>query len=157
MWLRVEPKDFAMVSVYLLFNKEHPDPEDGKVKTYLQEHHLEPKRQEDTEVEGVDCHMMYFGGCYIRNHMPNLKALNQQGAEETVLTREIERVVSEEPSEAVGEATSAVSGDRVSEVKSALLERFHTESSFGPDDEGYVELKVSDEELQEAFLELARP
>ena len=44
MWIEVEPADFFMFRVSLLFSETAPDPEDEWVRQYLREHHLEPRR-----------------------------------------------------------------------------------------------------------------
>ena len=44
MIIKVEPKDWNMYSVDLLFNQEAPDSEDGAIEDYLAEHGLVPRR-----------------------------------------------------------------------------------------------------------------
>jgi hypothetical protein len=41
MIIRIEPKDFFMSTILLLFDQGHPDPEDEEVKRYLAERALE--------------------------------------------------------------------------------------------------------------------
>ena len=65
MRIRVEPKEFFMYSVFLSFNVENPDSEDEAVRSYLDEHDLEPKMRGTDTLEGQDFEVQYFGGCYL--------------------------------------------------------------------------------------------
>ena len=63
MIIRVEPKDFFMSTILLLFDRGHPDPEDEEVKRYLAERALEPKRTFDAASQEQDGVVWQFGGC----------------------------------------------------------------------------------------------
>jgi len=63
MFIKVEPKDWMMYSVYLYFSDERQDAEDDAIKKYLSDHGLEPKKQFSERVDETDFDVMYFGGC----------------------------------------------------------------------------------------------
>ena len=65
MIIRVEPKEFFMHAIYLVFNAEQSDPEDEAVRQYLSQHKLYPKRTQNIKYEGWSCEQMYFGGCHL--------------------------------------------------------------------------------------------
>ena len=154
MFVRVEPKGLSMFSVYFIFNRESPDSADEEIKAYLREHHLEPKREADTEYEGADRHVMYFGSCYIQRHMKEIQELNRKGLERDLLAREIEHVVALKPSGEIRSSAAALSPEPMTEIKAALLERFSVDSSFGIEN-GYLVLQVEEAQIQEEFLKLA--
>ena len=81
MIIHVDPKDETMYSVFLVFNQNDPDPEDDEVTAYLKANQLEPKREYNAEREGTRSHIMYFGGCYIRDHMRAIHDLHRKGVE----------------------------------------------------------------------------
>ena len=66
MFVVVEPAEFFMHRVKLIFDLESPDLEDAEAKEYLEEHELEPRYLFDDELEGRKCQVMQFGGCYLR-------------------------------------------------------------------------------------------
>ncbi len=156
MFVRIEPKDFNMYSVFLVFNKGAPDPEDAEVKTYLAERGLEPKRQWDEVWQGADCRMMYFGGCYIQDHMKTLGEMHRRGAHQSLLRREIDRALDGRPSRAVTAALAALPQPKLDEVKAGLVQRLNVESSFQTDGEGYLVVTLPKASIRREFVALAK-
>lgn len=155
MLIRVEPKDVAMFAVYFLFNKQQPDPEDEPVKRYLESHGLSAKRRLPMDYHGTQCDAMYFGSCYIGPHMNAIREIQRKRAEQALMTLAIHHLVAEESNEAVRQAVSALSEDRLAGVKAQLMSRFNVEASFSQDQEGNLVVAVPEAELQAEFLKLA--
>ena len=91
MFVVVEPAEFFMHRVKLIFDLESPDLEDAEAKEYLEEHELEPRYLFDDELEGRKCQVMQFGGCYLGgNHLDRLAEIQRKAVEVEVLTAEIQ-------------------------------------------------------------------
>src|SRR6266511_2737065 len=85
MWMEFTPKDWFMVRVGLIFRDGDPDPEDPWVRGYLQEHQLEPRYRAKEERHGIPCEVLYFGQCYLGQHLHSLERLYQRGLERSLL------------------------------------------------------------------------
>ncbi len=155
MFIRVEPKDFLMFSVFFTFNKERPDLEDDQVKAYLTDHGLAPKWERDEELEGTAWRVMYFGGCYIQNHMNDIGAIHRRGVERSLLLQAIDRALRRRPSAAVQRALDSLPPETIEAVTSSLAELFHVESSFDEDKQGYVVVRIKTGQVRREFLKLA--
>jgi hypothetical protein len=156
MFVRIEPKDFNMYSVFFVFNKQQADPADSEVRAYLQEHALEPKRQWDEVWHGADCNIMYFGGCYIERHMKPIGEMHRRGAQLSLLRRAVDGALNGgRPSKALTAALAALPKDRLDEVKASLVERLNVDTSFGTDKKGYLAVTVPKATLRREFLILA--
>ncbi len=157
MFVRIEPKDFNMYSVFFFFNKQQADPEDAGVRAYLQQQALEPKRRWDEVWHGVDCNVMYFGGCYIERHMKPIGEMHRRGAQLSLLRRAVDGALNGgRPSKALTQALAALPKDRLDEVKASLVERLNADSSFGADKNGYLVVTVPKATLRREFVELAK-
>ena len=84
MYIKTEPKGWNMFAVFMYFKEDGPDEEDVEIKGYLQEHKLMPKQRTKTTVEDDECEVWYFGGCYLRNHLQEIMAIQRR-----VVTREM--------------------------------------------------------------------
>ena len=91
--VKVEPKDWNMFSVAMLFNKEHPDSEDQAVDNYLADHGLVPKRKSETRLKGIDWRVMSFGGCYLGRHLNYITEIQRQAVEREALAAEVAEVL----------------------------------------------------------------
>jgi hypothetical protein len=146
-FIKVEPKEFFMYSVTLVYDLESPNTEDQEVKDYLAEHELEPKYQGTGEYEGRQSEVMYFGGCYLGRHLQRIGEIQRRAVEAEIIEAEIEHHL------------AAASNNRVTipdgcrkETVAKLVQEFHNESSFQTNEDG--ELYVSLEE--DAVVEAAR-
>jgi hypothetical protein len=105
MIIRVEPKDFFMSTILLLFDRAHPDPEDEEVKRYLAERDLEPKRTFDDASQEQYGIVWQFGGCYLGRHLDAIADIQKPYLEAEMLADEIPRLLKAqaevEPKEAV--------------------------------------------------------
>ncbi len=95
MRIKIEPKAFFMYAVFLAFSKEHPHPEDEAIKAYLDAHELIPKVQGTDTFEDQAWDIMYFGGCYLGNHLEVIRDMQRQAVEHQLLTVDIERMLQE--------------------------------------------------------------
>ncbi|MDP7104295.1 MAG: hypothetical protein QGH54_11550 [SAR202 cluster bacterium] len=66
--------------VLLCFDPEDESGDDDKVRTYLAENSLDPKREYTEARESTDYNVLYFGHCYIKDHMESLTEMATEGA-----------------------------------------------------------------------------
>ncbi|HAL47759.1 MAG TPA: hypothetical protein DCP37_08395 [Dehalococcoidia bacterium] len=66
--------------VLLFFDPEDDSGDDDKVRSYLAENSLGPKREYTETRESTDYNVYYFGHCYIKDHMESLTAMASEGA-----------------------------------------------------------------------------
>ncbi len=98
---------------------------------------------------------MYFGGCYIQDHMESIGQIHRRGVERALLRQTIGRALLQRPSASVQQALDALPSDRVEELTASLVEHFHAEASFGEDKQGYQVALLKTGEVRRAFLKLA--
>src|SRR5919106_5760042 len=115
MIIRVEPKDFFMSTILLLFDQARPDPEDEEVKRYLDERHLEPKRTFDTASQEQYGVVWQFGGCYLGRHLDAIADIQKKYLEAEMLADEIPRLLKAEAEEAVQETVDQLPDVRLHE------------------------------------------
>ncbi|PKB64969.1 MAG: hypothetical protein BZY80_01245 [SAR202 cluster bacterium Io17-Chloro-G2] len=122
MFVQVEPAEFFMYRVKLIFDLENPDSEDQEARDYLEEKELEPRYLSNSELDGRQCEIMQFGGCYLGKHLDHLGQIQRRAVEVEVLTEEIRGHLASEgdgPAPSIDEALMA-----------ALVEEFHQDSAF---------------------------
>ena len=154
MIIRVEPKDFFMSTILLLFDRGRPDPEDDEVKRYLAERALEPKHTFDTASQERDGVVWQFGGCYLGRHLDAIADIQKKYLEAEMLADEIPRLLMADAEEAVQETVDQLPDARLQELVDTLVKEFHQESSFGPDAEGTVKVMLAPAVVQRRFREL---
>src|SRR5215475_12810680 len=154
MIIRVEPKDFFMSTILLIFDREQPDPEDEEAKRYLAERSLEPRRTFDTALQERECIVWQFGGCYLGRHLDAIADIQKKYLEAEMLADEIPRLLKADAEEAVQEAVDQLPDTRLQELVDTLVKEFHQESSFGPDAEGTIKVMLAPAVVQRRFSEL---
>jgi hypothetical protein len=154
MIIRVEPKDFFMSTIFLIFIRDQPDSEDEEVKRYLAERALEPKRTIDTVYQERDCLVWQFGGCYLGRHLETITDIQKKYLEEEMLADEIPRLLKEGADVGVQQAAEQLPDARLQELVGTLVKEFHQESSFGPDADGNVRVMLEPDAVQGRFREL---
>ena len=132
MFVQVEPADFFMYTVKLIFDMEKPDSEDQEVKDYLDERELEPRYLSTADLDGRQCQIMQFGGCYLGKHLDRLAQIQRRAVEVELLTAEIRGHLGA-GDEASPQVTNGTAGES---TVAALVEVFHHESSFETGDDG---------------------
>jgi hypothetical protein len=154
MIIRVEPKDFFMSTILLLFDREHPDPEDEEVQRYLSERALEPKRTFDTTAQEHYNFVWQFGGCYLGRHLDAIADIQKRYLEAEMLADEIPRLLTTDAGVEMQEAMHQLPDARRQELVEALVKEFHRESTFGPDAAGNVTVMLEPAVVQRRFREL---
>ena len=150
MFIKVEPADFFMYRVNLIFDTENPDSEDQEVKDYLVQKELEPRYQSTGEYEGRQCEMMLFGGCYLGRHLEHIGQIQRHAVEIEILTAEIERHLSSDTS-----ALFPISEERRQEAVAQLVQEFHQESTFQTNENGEVFVALDEDALVAAAQRLS--
>ena len=147
MFIKVEPTDFFMYRVKLIYNLDKPDSEDQEVRDYLAEYELIPKVQSTGEFEGKQSEMMVFGGCYLGRHLNHIGQLQRHAVEVELLTEEIQRHLN-----STSQADLELKEEERQEAVAELVQTFHQESSFQTNEKGEVEAVLD----KQAVLEAAR-
>ena len=93
MFIKVEPAEFFMYRVIMVFDLESPDSEDGAARDYINEWELEPKYQRVGDFEGRNSEFMQFGGCYLGKHLGKIAEIQRRHVEAELLTAEIDRLL----------------------------------------------------------------
>ena len=122
MYVQVEPAEFFMYRVKLIFDLESPDSEDQEVRDYLEERELEPRYLSTADLDGHQCEIMQFGGCYLGQHLDHLAQIQRRAVEVELLTAEIQGLL-----DAGGQPLQPKANET---LVAALVEEFHQESSF---------------------------
>ena len=133
MYITVEPAGLMMHTVKLVFDPSDPAPEDRPVRDYLAEHELEPRYHWFAEIEGLEgrqCEIMQFGGCYLGRNLQNIGQLQRRAVETELLTAEIERHIAAGSLPALASAAAA----ERRRVIAAMLDEFRREENFSLDD-----------------------
>ena len=149
MYITVEPAGLMMHTVKLVFDPSDPAAEDQKVRDYLGEHELEPRYHWFAEIEGLEgreCEIMQFGGCYLGRNLQNIGMIQRRVVEDELLTAEINRHLAAGNLSDLADAPDSNRADTIA----ALIEEFRVEESFGQDDAGELRATVDVEALQEA-------
>ena len=154
MLIRVEPKEFFMSTVYLIFNRGQAEPEDAEIKEYLAQRELEPKREFDTTYQEQACQVWQFGGCYLGNHLHQIADIQQGYLEAEMLALEIPRLLKQGADAALLQTADALPDARLQELLGLLVREFHRESAFGTDEAGHVKVTLEPGVIQQRFREL---
>ena len=151
MYITVEPAGLMMHTVKLVFDPADPAPEDKQVRDYLTEHELEPRHHWFAEIEGLEgrqCEIMQFGGCYLGRNLQNIGLIQRRVVEEELLTAEIERQISDGKLTAFSDATEL---ERLTAV-ATLIDEFRVEDSFGQGEDGELRATLDADILQGAAV-----
>jgi hypothetical protein len=155
MRIKIEPKEFFMYSVFLAFRQEQPDPEDDAIKTYLDTHELIPKAQGTDQIDGQAFEVLYFGGCYLGNHLQVIEDLQRQAVEQELLRVAIEQVLQETTELGTRKVADQTPEPQLKALITTLVQAFHQDASFGANEEGYLKVTLEPAVIQQKFLELA--
>ena len=146
MFINIEPAEFFMYRVKLIFDLEQPNSEDQPVRDYLAEHELEPKYLHKQELEGSQCEVMQFGGCYLgRHHLDRIGQIQRAAVEVELLTAEIEGHLNASTSE-----EPVLSDDQRQDTIANLVQEFHQDSSFETAENGDLMAVLDGESVRAA-------
>lgn len=149
MFIRVEPADFFMYKVILIFDLERPDSEDQPVRDYLAENELEAKYQSTGELDERQCEFLQFGGCYLGRHLDSIGRIQRSAVEIELLTEEIENHLN------AAAQPLELSAERRSEAVATLAKDFQQEESFQTDENGNLVAVLDGDAVREAARKLA--
>ena len=151
MYITVEPAGLMMHTVKLVFDPAEPASEDQQVRDYLTEHELEPRYHWFAEIEGLEgrqCEIMQFGGCYLGRNLQNIGLIQRRVVEEELLTAEIDRQIADGRLTALSDANES---ERLTAV-AALIDEFRVEESFIQGEDGELRATLDGDALQNAAV-----
>ena len=148
MFIKVEPAEFFMYRVILVFDQESPNAEDQEVRDYMNEWELEPKYQWTGDFEGSNSEIMQFGGCYLGRHLGKISEIQRSHVEREIITAEIGLLLDDE-SDPV-----SVPDDRREETVLQLVQTFHVPEVFQPNDDGLLEAVLDAPAVRQAARDL---
>ena len=143
-----------MHTVLMFFKQEEPHPEDADIRRYLEERHLEPRRQYDTELAGEKFEVWTYGGCYLGRHMNALADIQRAVVEKELLVEAIPELLASGPDAKAVSLAATKSASDMTAIVDALTETLHTPDNFGIDANGELQTTVSAEDVQAQFLTL---
>lgn len=149
MYITVEPAGLMMHTVKLVFDPSDPAAEDQQVRDYLSEHELEPRYHWFAEIEGLEgreCEIMQFGGCYLGRNLQNIGVIQRRVVEEELLTAEVQRHVE---AGGLAELAAAPEPQRQGAI-AAIIDEFRVEESFEQDEAGELRATLELATLQNA-------
>ena len=148
MFIKVEPAEFFMYRVILVFDLENPNAEDQDVRDYMTEWELEPKYQHTGDFEGSNSEIMQFGGCYLGRHLGKISEIQRGHVEREIIVAEIGMLLDDE------EDPVAVPAERREETVRQLAESFYQPDVFQPNDEGLLEAMLDAPTVRQAARDL---
>ena len=148
MFIKVEPAEFFMYRVILVFDLENPNAEDQDVRDYMTEWELDPKYQHTGDFEGSNSEIMQFGGCYLGRHLGKISEIQRGHVEREIIVAEIGMLLDDE------EDPVAVPAERREETVRQLAESFFQPDVFQPNDEGLLEAMLDAPTVRQAARDL---
>ena len=149
MFVKIEPADFFMFRVQLIFDLENADSEDQQVREYLAEHELEPKHRATGQLDERQCEFLMFGGCYLGRHLDEISQIQRRAVEVELLTAAIEGHLDGEDAGFAG-LPDGLRSDTVEK----LVQEFNQETSFQTLDNGELSVALEGEQVREAARKL---
>jgi hypothetical protein len=154
MRIKIAPKTFFMYAVFLAFSTEQPDPEDDAIKAYLDAHELIPKVQGTDQIDGQACEVLYFGGCYLGNHLQVLEDMQRQAVEHDLLRVAIVHVLQKLTESGTRRMAEKTPEPALQALIAHLVQEFHQDASFAADEAGYLQVSLDPAVIQQRFVEL---
>ena len=148
MFIKVEPAEFFMYRVILVFDLENPNSEDQEARDYMTEWELEPKHQWTGDFEGSNSEIMQFGGCYLGRHLGKISEIQRSHVEREIITAEIGLLLDE-----ASDPVAVPEGQREETVRQ-LAAAFHQPEVFQPNSEGLLEAVLDAPAVRQAAREL---
>ena len=148
MFIKVEPAEFFMYRVILIFDLEGPDSEDQEVRDYMTEWELDPKYQRTGDFEGRNSELMQFGGCYLGRHLGKMAEIQRGHVEQELITAEISRLLDD-----AGDPV-AIPAARREEALRQLTQTFHKPEVFQSGEDGMLEAVLDAPSVRQAAREL---
>jgi len=150
MFMQIEPAELFMYRVKLIFDLERPNSEDQQVRDYLAEHGLEPKYRWNAEVEGSQCELMQFGGCYLGKYLDRIAQIQRHAVEVELLTAAIELHLNAPTPGAYFNTPLPISEAQRQSTIPLLVQEFHQDSSFKTAENGELVAALDGDAVREA-------
>ncbi len=148
MFIKVEPAEFFMYRVILVFDLESPNSEDQGVRDYMNEWELEPKYQRIGDFEGSNSEIMQFGGCYLGRHLGKISEIQRSHVEREIIAAEIALLLDESDEPVVIPKAGR------EEILQQLAQTFHQPEAFQPNEEGLLEAVLDASAVRQTAREL---
>ena len=148
MFIKVEPAEFFMYRVIIVFDLEAPNSEDQEVRDYMTECELEPKYQRVGDFEGSNSEIMQFGGCYLGRHLGKISEIQRSHVEREIILAEIGQILDDDGDPVL------VPDERREETVRQLAETFYQPEVFQPNAEGLLEAVLDPSAVREAARDL---
>ena len=149
MFIKVEPAEFFMYRVIMIFDLDNPNSEDQEARDYMTEQELEPKYQRVGDFEGSNSEFMQFGGCYLGKHLNSIGQIQRRIVELELLTGEVEIQMES----LIADGVPASDSQRQATIE-ALVKKFNQESAFEANDQGELTAILDGESVREAARKL---
>ena len=149
MFINVEPAEFFMYRVKLIFDLEQPDSEDQQVRDYMTEHELEPRYLYNQELDERQREVMQFGGCYLGRHLDRIGQIQRNAVEVELLTAEIEGHLNASTSEELL-LPPLLSKEQRQDTIAKLVQEFHQDSAFETAENGDLRAVLDGESVRAA-------
>jgi hypothetical protein len=153
MWIEVEPADFFMFRVSLLFSRQEPDVEDPWVREYLKQYDLEPRRQLEIERDGHPIEVLQYGQCYLGNHAYKIRDLHKRGVEIAALRHTLPEMLADLRADPASGQDLGTEGPDEPTIE-ALADRVHPEAQFAQDKDGRLIVGVDPDVLRAAYRDV---
>jgi hypothetical protein len=154
MIIKIEPRDWNMATVLLLFDAEEPDTEDERIRTYLSERELVPRRTTKTQVEDRECEVWTFGSCYLGLHLQVIAEMQRKTLEREALAMEVRALLKEDANPAARDSAVGVDEEQLRAAVEDIVDEYHRDSSFSTDNDGRVSVALDAAQVQQSFLRL---
>jgi hypothetical protein len=148
------PKDWLMMRVGLIFREGDPDPEDAWVRSYLNAQQLIPRHQQREERDGIACEVLYFGQCYLGQHLRALQELYHKGLEHSLIMEKL-RDLRRSPSDHLLGCLADLDDHSFETYLPALAEALHAKVEFGTDSDGYATVTLDSSLIADELTRLA--
>ena len=154
MIIKVEPRDWNMSTVLLLFDAEEPNSEDERIRTYLSERGLVPRRTTSIQVEDRECEVWSFGSCYLGLHLQVIAEMQRKTLEREALAVEVRALLKEGANPAARDSAARIGEEQLRAAVEGIVDEYHRDSSFSTDDDGRVSVALDAAQVQQSFLRL---
>lgn len=151
MIIESEPNGLMMVRYKFYFNQPHPDPEDPWILTYLQDNHLQPRRELQEEHEGVPYTVYHFGQCYLAQHVVAIGDLYKKGVAHSALAKRILDILETSPDEKVRQAVERLGDQACYDRVASLAAELFDEARFATGDDQQLAVDVDTDRVIDAF------
>jgi hypothetical protein len=106
------------------------------------------------QIDGQACEVLYFGGCYLGNHLQVLEDMQRQAVEHDLLRVAIAHVLQEPTDPGTRRVVEKTPAPELQALIAHLVQEFHQDASFAADEAGYLQVSLDPAVIQQRFVEL---